>query len=356
MTRLSIFAALAAMLLAAGCGQPTTFKHGAQGAPYEIVVVADHDVWNGPVGDTLRAMFYQAVQKVSRPEPSFDVFRVLPEGFTQLVTRHRNVLFATVDPTKSEASINMERDEFSKPQILLNAVASDAAGLLELVNTNRDNIMLLLENAEKDRDVADARDHTPPGIATLIKEKFGFEMSMGPGYAIQKTENESDDFLWLAYRMPTADQGIVIYTYPFSGLKDFELENLLARRNEFVKRIPAENPGSHMATNPDPGFIEVTYKKIEGRQWAEMSGYWDAVGDFMGGPYRNYSTLDAANQRIIAIDFYVYSPDPRLMQRNFIRQLEHYLYTVSIPGQAPAWSEAGTPTADSQEAGSRSED
>jgi hypothetical protein len=333
MARLSFLCALAAILLA-GCDESATFKHEAQGAPYEIVVVADYDVWDGPVGDTLRAMFYRAVPMINRQETSFDPLRVLPSGFTKLVTRHRNVLFATIDPARTQASLNLGQDEFSQPQTVLNAVAPDAASLLELINSNRDNITLLFENAEKDRDVENARGHTPPQIAALIKEKFGFDMSMGPGYTVR---SESENFLWLSYELPAASQGIVIYTYPFSGIKDFDLENLLARRNEFASRIPAENPGSYMTTNADPGFIGVTYKRIEGRQWAEMSGFWDTVGDFMGGPYRNYSTLDAANQRVIAIDFYVYSPDPRLSQRNFIRQLEHYLYTVSIPGQAPSW-------------------
>jgi hypothetical protein len=323
-------------LLAAGCGETTSFKHNAQGAPYEIVVVADHDVWNAPVGDTLRTMFYKQFPKVNRQETSFDVLRVLPGGFTKLVTRHRNVLIATIDPTVAEPTFTVAHDIYSPPQIVLRASAPDAASLLGLVEANRENVMLALEDAEKNRDVANAKRHTPPQIATLIKEKFGFDMSMGPGYTVR---DESEDFLWLSYEMPASSQGIVIYTYPFSGASDFELENLLARRDEFVARIPAQNPGSHMTTNPDPGYIDVLYQEFNGRQWADMRGFWDAVGDFLGGPYRNYSTLDVANQRIIAIDLYVYSPDPRFMQRNFISQLEHFIHTVDIPGPAPVVSE-----------------
>jgi hypothetical protein len=335
MSRSFIFSALAVLLLAAGCDE-SSYKYDAQGAPYEVVVVADHDVWEAPAGDSIRAMFYHEFPMVNRAETSFDVLRVLPEGFTKLTTRHRNVLIADINPSVAAPSLTVARDLYSQPQIVLTATAPDAASLLELVEKNRENIMLVLESAEKDRDVAAAKEHTPKQIASLIKEKFGFDMSTGPGYTVQ---SQSDDFLWLAYKMPAADQGIIIYTYPFSGVKDFRLENLLARRDEFVSRIPGEKPGSHMATNPDPGFIDVVYKKIDGRQWAEMIGFWDVVGDFLGGPYRNYSTLDAANQRVIAIDFYVFSPDPRLMQRNFISQLQHFLYTVDIQGQAPVWGE-----------------
>jgi hypothetical protein len=339
MKRLFILTAVAVLTLSlAGCeGGASAFKYTSQGAPYEIVVVADHDVWNGPTGDSLRGMFDHRVGNINRDEPLFEVLRVLPGDFKKLIARHRNVIVAGVDPAVGEPGLTVANDIYASPQIVLRAVAPDAASLAGLIGSSRNEIMLALENAEKSRDVVAATGHTPEAISTLIKNRFGFEMSTGPGYAIQKMEKESDDFLWLRYEMPTADQGIIIYTYPFSGVKDFDRENLFARRNEFVSRIPAQNPGSYMVTVAEVN--ELAYKKIDGRPWAEMSGLWDVEGDFMGGPYRNYSTLDAANQRVIAIDFYVYSPETRISQRNYVRQLEHLIYTVKIPGQAPDWNE-----------------
>ncbi len=332
MSRFSILGIIAVLSLSlAGCGRDSVFQYTAQGAPYEIVVVADHDVWNGPVGDSIRAMFYKRYPMINGEETSFDVLRVLPSGFKKLVMRHRNVMIATIDPDQpGRSALSVSTDIYAKPQIVLSATAPDAASLAELISSNRDDIMLALENAEKDRDVT-AQEHTPPQIASLIKEKFGFEMSTGPGYTVR---SESDNFLWLSYEMPTSSQGIVIYTYPFSYTGDFDRDNLMARRDDFVSRIPGENPGSHMTSNPE--FTSLTYKKIDGRQWAEMHGFWDVAGDFMGGPYTNYSTFDAANRRIIAIDFYVYCPDRRLSQRNYIKQLEHFLYTVNIPEGTPA--------------------
>ncbi|MDR1671443.1 MAG: DUF4837 family protein [Alistipes sp.] len=327
---------LTTLTLTTGCGGESTFKPTAQGAPYEIVVVADHGVWDGPAGDTLRGMFHRQFPHINRQETLFDMLRVLPGKFKNLIARHRNVLQVMVDPSATGPSLTVAHDAYAQPQIVLRATAPDEASLIQLISSSRDEIMLAFENAEKDRDVAAATGHTPEAIATLIKERFGFTMSTGPGYVVQKMEKESDDFLWLRYEMPTADQGIIIYTYPFSGVRDFDRENLLARRNEFVSRIPAEAPGSYMITVEEVN--DVAYKKINGRPWAQMSGLWDVSGDFMGGPYRNFSTLDAANQRVIAIDFYVFSPDPRLSQRNYIKQLEHFIYTVDIPGQAPNWN------------------
>ncbi len=308
----------------AGNGKRPEYKPNAQGAAYELVVVADHKEWDGPVGDTLRAMLGARFPMVNREEPMFTVLRVLPEGFKRLVPRHRNILILKTNTAAVEPTLEMVNDIYAAPQVVITVTASDEASMLNLLGERANDIMLVLENAEQQRDVADAKSHTPPAITELVRSKFGIEMSMGPGYMVR---NDADNFLWLSYELPTASQGIVIYSYPFEGSTDLQKESLLRRRNQFVGLIPGENPGSHMSTNAD--YTELTYKKINDRQWAEMRGFWDVEGDFMGGPYTNYSTLDADNGRIISIDFYVYSPDPRLSQRNYVKQLEHYLYTFS---------------------------
>jgi hypothetical protein len=326
MTKMFVLTALAALtLMATSCGGASSYKPASQGAAYEIVVVADHDVWGGPAGDTVKAIFYRQFPMINRQETTFDVLRVLPGDFKNLVARHRNVLQARIDPSVEKPSISVAHNVYATSQIVLSAVAPDMASLTTLIDSSRGDILLALESAEKDRDVVAAKGHTPPQVAEAIKTTFGFDMATGPGYTVR---DKGDDFLWLSYEMPTSSQGIVIYTYPFTDPSDFAQANLMRRRDEFVGRIPGEKPDSHMATNPEPGFSTMMSKKINGRQWAEMSGFWDVTGDFMGGPYRNYSTIDAVNKRVIAIDFYVYSPDPKLSQRNYISQLQHFLYTV----------------------------
>lgn len=320
-----IFVATVSVL--AGCGGKGSAAYKtSQGAPYELVVVADHPEWDGPVGDTLRAMFHEQFPMINRQETRFDVLRVLPGSFKNLIARHRNILIVDVDSKYAESSLELFNDVYATPQVVIRAYAPDEASMSQLIDTRRDDIMLLLEYAERERDVLQARGHTPEAVKKAIKDKFGFDMGTGSGFTVR---SEDENFLWLSYEMPTSSQGIVIYAYPFSGLKDFQTENLLRRRNEFVARIPGEIQGSYMISNPD--IAEVVYKKIDERQWAEMRGFWDVEGDFMGGPYVNYSTLDAPNQRVVAIDFYVYSPNPQLSQRNYIKQLEHYLYTVEFP-------------------------
>ncbi len=327
-------AMLCAVLIFAGCGgngedrgSSSGYKVKSQGAPYELMVVADHGVWNGQPGDTIRSIFYKPMPMVSHQETIYDVLRVLPGGFRKLVTKHPNILILNVGKQFDDPGIELHYDVYAAPQIVLTADAPDNDAMVRLLGTRRDEIVQLLEKAERDRDLADARRYGPAPIKNLIKAKFGFDMDVTPGFTVR---NDKENFLWISYEMPMSSQGVIIYTYPFSGdVKDFAQESLLRRRDEFTGLIPGENPGSHMSTNPE--FIELSYNQIDGRSWSEMHGFWDVTDDFMGGPYTNYSTLDAANQRVIGIDFYVFSPNPRLSQRNYIRQLEHFIYSVRIP-------------------------
>lgn len=322
-----IAAAVLVAVVAVGCGGSGNagYKPQSQGAPYEVIVVADHGVWDAAPGDTIRSIFYKRYPLVNREETLFDILRVLPDGFKKLIAKHPNVLIMNVGEQFAEPSIQVLNDVYAKPQIVLVANAPDNEAMTALVDSSREDILLLLEHAERERDLDNARNYGPKVVKDRIKEKFGFAMDVTPGFTVR---NEKEDFLWLSYEMPMSSQGIIIYTYPFSGVKDFNEENLIRRRDQFVGNVPGPSDGSYMITNDE--ITNLIYKTIDGRSWSELHGFWDVANDYMGGPYTNYSTLDAANQRVIAIDFYVFSPNPRLMQRNYIKQLEHFIYSVKI--------------------------
>ncbi|MEG0498364.1 MAG: DUF4837 family protein, partial [Alistipes sp.] len=71
--------------------------------------------------------------------------------------------------------------------------------------------------------------------------------------------------------------------------------------------------------------------RLEGRAWIEMRGFWDVAGDFMGGPFVSYTTIDTVTNRVITLDGYVFSP--KIEKRNFLRSVEHLLYTLRFPAE-----------------------
>ena len=265
-----IFALMIAAAVA-GCDAFHTLnkKKTAQGRPYELIVVCPQMEWNGDLGDSLRAVFTAPVPYLNQVEPLFDVLRVTERGFKDMIADHRNILKIVVDPEVRQAEAAVEYNVTSEPQIVVTLQGPDDKAVVGYLSQNRDNLLHVLEQAERDRDVQTYTSFNNPGIEAAIRELFGMEIS----------------------------------------------------------------DGSYMITSDafKPGY---QLFRLEGRLWCELRGFWDVEGDFMGGPFVSYTTVDTETNRIFTLDGYVYAPDlnkPR--KRNYIRGIEHLLYTIHFPEQ-----------------------
>lgn len=299
----------------------------AQGKPYEMIVVCPQQEWTGEVGDTLRAILTAPVPYLNQTEPLFDVLRVTERGFTNLVVDHRNILKVVVDPTLPQAAVAVQYDLTSEPQIVLTLQGPDDKALVDYLSAHREELVHVLEQTERDRAVKYNRAFNNPGIEQSIRKTFGIDMSVPKGYTLAVNES---DFLWARYEYPTASQGFFLYSYPYEGPQSLSEKALLAARNRFAARIPGPADGSYMTTS-EVFPPEYRMFRLEGRLWCELRGFWDVAGDFMGGPFVSYTTVDTASERVLTIDCYVYSP--KLHKRNFLRGVEHLLYGIRFPEQ-----------------------
>lgn len=321
----SAIAAFAVAVLSS-CRSGEADFNNAGGKPYEIVVSMDQELWNGEAGDTLRSILQEPVPMFNQPEPSFDISRVNPGALKDLVLRHRNILIIKISPDSDEAQSAAQYNVYARPQVIVTITAPDSNSLVRYLAENRSEIQQLFEITERNRAVENNRKYGEKGIDKEIYSTFGIRMNIPRGFSVKG--RSGDDFLWIGNDVKVATQGLVIYSYPYTGKQDFDLPELIRRRDEFLSRIPGPSDGSYVATE-DYIEPEVLYPVINGRQWAQLRGFWYVENDFMGGPFVNYSTLDPATGRIIAIDCFVHSPkDPK---RNLMRQLQHIVYSVEIP-------------------------
>ena len=314
----------------AGCDAFHTLgnKKAAQGRPYELIVVCPQMEWNGELGDSLRSVLTAPVPYLNQDEPLFDVLRVTERGFKDMIADHRNILKVVVDPSLAEASAAVEYNVTSEPQIVITLQGPDDAAVVEYLSTNRDKLLQAFEKAERDRDIESYTSFNNPGIEAAVQKLFGMEIKVPKGYVLAK---QTDDFLWARYEYPTASQGFFIYAYPYEGPESLTPEALVKARNEFAALIPGPSDGSYMTTS-DAFAPDFRMFRLEGRLWCELRGFWDVYGDFMGGPFVSYTTVDTKTNRVITLDGYVYAPDlnkPR--KRNYIRGIEHLLYTIQFP-------------------------
>ena len=143
------------LLTMVGCDAFNTLskKKAAQGRPYELIVVCPQMEWNGELGDSLRAIFTAPVPYLNQDEPLFDVLRVTERGFKDMIADHRNILKVVVDPALQEASAAVEYDVTSEPQIVITLQGPDDNAVVGYLSKNRNNLLHVLEQAERDRDV-----------------------------------------------------------------------------------------------------------------------------------------------------------------------------------------------------------
>ncbi len=342
-TILRSFAALLLLVLLTGCDafhKLTRSKlKAAQGRAYELIVVCPQQEWIGELGDSLRAVLTAPVPYLNQPEPYFDVLRVTERGFSGMIADHRNILKVLVDPALKETSVAVQYDVTAEPQIIMTLQGPSDAALTAYVSDHRNELLQVLEKTERDRNLKTNQSYHQENVERAILKTFDVEMTVPKGYVLA---NNQPDFLWARFEYPTASQGFFLYSYPYEGPQQLTAEALLAARNKFAARIPGPSKGSYMTTS-DVIFPDFRMFRLEGRLWCELRGFWDVHGDFMGGPFVSYTTVDTATGRVFTFDGYVYAPDvtkPR--KRNYMRGVEHLLYGIQFPKAAETSDAAST--------------
>lgn len=330
---LNTFLAVSALFAMTGCDAFRSMsdlnKKTSQGKPYELIVVCPQREWTGAVGDSLRSLLTAPVPYLNQTEPLFDVLRVTERGFTKLVVDHRNILKVLVDPSVEKAAVAVQYDVTSSPQIVLTFQSPSDQAALDYLAEHGGSLVQVLELAERDRAVRYAEKFNELALGEVLYETFGMRMHVPRGYVLAKQE---DDFVWARFEYPAASQGFFVYSYPYEGKESLSPEALCAAREKFAARIPGPSDGSYMITSraftPDYRMF-----RLDGRVWCELRGFWDVEGDFMGGPFVSFTTVNTRTRRVVTVDCYVYSP--KLHKRNFVRGVEHLLYMIEFPDDGP---------------------
>jgi len=317
---------LSGLLALAACQDQGGFRVTSTGGLSEIFVVSSRDKWDGPMGDTLKKILREPYPVINQYEPLFDVY--YQPSMSNIVSKHRNLITILTGPEYTEPVMTAAYDLNAHPQILVSITGPDNASVTSYMSEHRYELQTIFELAERHRMLDQWNRHSERAIKQQIFDKFHMEMAVPVGNTLRAS---GDDFMWVSFELPLASQGFFIYSYPYTGRENFTVEALTARRNEFAARIPGPSDGSYMIT-VDEYEPDLRHVRIEGRYWAEMRGFWDVANDFMGGPFLSYSTVDVANQRVVTIDCYVFSP--KNPKRNLMRQLENLIYTVKFPGDA----------------------
>lgn len=288
----------------------------------EVIVVIDKTEWEGPAGTEIRDFLADDCPFLPQKEPLYTLVNIAPSVFTNIFQIHRNIMVVNISSDITEPGIVYRNDVWAQPQCVIAVNAIDGDSAAQLLKDNESMILHTLEQAERDRIIANSKRYEERSLPPSVIEMVGGSPHFPGGYVMKK---RTEDFIWIAYETTYVNQGVFIYKTPVTGDDGLTIGKLIERRNETMKNnVPGMFDGTYMTTSDitEPG---VEYIKYKGRDFAEMRGYWEVHNDYMGGPFVSHSFYSPDGKDIITIEGFVYAP--KYDKRHYLRQVESILYS-----------------------------
>ena len=289
----------------------------------EVVVVIGQNDWEGAVGTTLRDSLSCDFPQLPQKEPMFTLVNVPQAAFNSMFQIHRNIIIININSNVTEPGIVYRNDVWAAPQCVIRVNAPDSETAVNLLKENNSTIVGMLEEAERDRMIRNARKYEQQGISQAVTQMVGGSPHFPSGYKLKK---KTDDFIWVSYDPEYVSQGILIYKYPVVEGEDMmSPENLIAANSEILmKNVPGmfENTYMTLSTFAPP---TVKYMQYHGLQFAEIRGLWEVHNDYMGGPFVTHVFYSPDGKYMIGLEGFVYAP--KFDKRHYLRQVESIIYS-----------------------------
>ena len=315
-----------------GCKKLPQATPVAYGKINQVHVVMDQDLWDSPIGDTLRTYFASAYPMMPAPEPYFNLRHLTASALMANKLRRELRTYLIIgnilDQNSSTAQLirkdlgpekirkanenedyhsMVAKNKWAKPQLLIYLFAKDN---LTLSNVIRDHFESAARRIhDHDRQILKA-DLYQGGLNKRIQDdilkSFLVNIKIPQDYVLAQ---EKDNTFWIRKMDDKVLSNLLITQYPYSSQKQFSADSLKAVRNRLGKAlISSSEPGSYMTTNDKDLPIYHTTRKINQSFVSEIRGIWEMENDFAGGPFFTYAFLSPDKNKILFIDAFILAP------------------------------------------------
>jgi hypothetical protein len=297
------------------------------GKPGEVILVINNYLWESKSGKEIKEVLNEAVYGLPQEEAVFRAFRVTKSGFTNVIERHRNVLWLEMDST-AKASFTVKKDVWSKGQLVISISGKNDSVVAKIIEMNKANIIKYFSDIELERIIEAQKKIRDPLLEKNLSEKHGIEMILPKGF---KTVLDTSGFIWMKSELQKSQGGefhdilrnILIYTVPYTDGAQLEKEYLIYLRDSLSKAfVPGPVPGSYVKVYKEYPVLStpIAHKKKFANQ---LKGLWNTEKYPMGGPFISYAYVDEARQRVVVADAFIYCPN--FDKRELMREMEALL-------------------------------
>lgn len=315
-------ALLVLALTAIGCNSPETkalTKKSSSGKTQEVLLAANKGLYTGATKELLDSILLEPQDGLPQPEPRFSVVTVPVSSLenTQMFQMHRNIILCDVKEGNPD-KLYIHHDHWAEPQVFVDIVASSEESLQALLRKHANRIVEEIYKAEYRRmDAAFYKDRNVE-LMHQIEDTFGFSLTVGKEFRMAK---QSEDFAWIMKRTKDFDLNVLVHIEPYREQSQFEQEKIYNRLDTTMRRnVPTQAEGTYMGTERR---FEMTSRVVdfEGAKYAvETRGLWRSFGDFMGGPFVNYTLLSPDGKQLVELTGFVYCP--RFDKRDYMMQVD----------------------------------
>ncbi len=290
----------------------------------EVLVLINDALYEGSVGDSLKAVLNDIQFGLPQNEPLFDILHLSHNAFSSMFKTHRSILDLRVSSKVTESKISVKNEVYAKTQSFMKIEAKNNKEMIKMLIDNRTKITSYFHLGERNRIIKVFKKNSVQDVFDKVKEKYDFTLTFPSGYTINKEEG---DFLWISKETPKTSQGMFIYTYDYISEDSFTKDAVVKKRNMLLGNfVPGPLEGSYMTT--EKGYpITNRHFEFKGNYASETRGLWKVENDFMGGPFLNITFLDKKNNKVVCLDSYVYYPNHK--KRELLRELEAVMYSYS---------------------------
>jgi hypothetical protein len=305
-------------------------KPSATGKAGEMLIVMNKGLWEGQPGEVVKGVFQQPEPMFLQEEPMFDLVQIDHANFVKLFETHRHIFIVEVGPEHPKATMEVSRDIWSYPQMVIRVKAPDDSTFRLVIERNSEAFVGHYLAMERERLINAYGRMENLAARNAVNKMFGITMTIPEGYYVA---TEGEQFIWLR-RTGTRDDfdlGVLIASMPYKDPAiDFNPSVIWARRDSLTKKyIPGQFDGSFMTTYPElePQAREIS---LNGKYAMELRSLWRVEGDYMGGPFVTYAMVDEETNRLFIFDGFVYAPN--FDKRDYIRQVMAVIYSTTFPG------------------------
>ncbi len=327
----------------------------AYGKINQVVVVADNELWDSAVGDSLDYHLAGPFLLLPRPEPIFDLIHYTPKELEADPVRKqmRNYIFLAdlndqrspttqlvieqlgperirkIQEGKGYGIAAWEGDKWAKDQLFIFMYGLGSDKLIQNIQQNSEAVIHRIKKHELPRVIAttyQAGEHE--ALITEVQDKFGIYLRIPKEY-FKAVYDPDNYFMWIRKETKELSSNLLIHKRPYTNQQQFSKEGLKKIRDELGRQyISTRIENTFMRIDDVHLPLIVTNKRINNVPVLEGRGIWEIVNDYMAGPFISLLMINPKTNELIFLDGFIFAPGEA--QRDYMEQLEVILNSVKF--------------------------